>query len=412
MRVGGRLGLVNQLRLLATRGRYRRDAVLIIKGTIPAEQGHGYLTLLSRELHRNLRAGGYRALRSTFVERDNPASAAQYRRTGGRPLHGYTFYRAGAGDVGRGVAAPGSELSGARPAPTTPSHGSCATATDEVAAGIRPGALPDSDPTGRDLFLSLGAFVETCLIVAADAGLPVRPDRAPGRTKATSRWSGRARSGRVRHAVHGRPTSRRAVGPRAATRPAASRPRCSAELGAGLAARALQRARADGWPRRTGGCSATPGRWRTAGMAAPVPATPALPPGRADRPGPGDVPSRGERGSGGPCAASRDPVLRGGLPAQLAAAAAGCCATTAACSCSALAGGERTAGGSRPAGACSGSGSPWPARARRAPAEPAPRLPGHGRPHGPDRVGALPLAVFRVGRPRAEPVRSARLPAG
>ncbi|MFF5216538.1 nitroreductase [Micromonospora sp. NPDC000442] len=31
--------------------------------------------------------------------------------------------------------------------------------------------LPAADPTGRDLRLSLGAFVETCLIVAADAGL-------------------------------------------------------------------------------------------------------------------------------------------------------------------------------------------------------------------------------------------------
>jgi len=39
-------------------------------------------------------------------------------------------------------------------------------------------ALPISDPTGRDLRLGLGAFVETCLIVCADAGLPVefRPD--------------------------------------------------------------------------------------------------------------------------------------------------------------------------------------------------------------------------------------------
>ena len=90
--VGGRLGIVNQLRLLATRRRYRRDAVLVIKGTVPDEQGHGYLTLLSRELHRGLAAGGYRSLRSTFVERDNPASAAQYRRAGGRPLHGHTFY--------------------------------------------------------------------------------------------------------------------------------------------------------------------------------------------------------------------------------------------------------------------------------------------------------------------------------
>lgn len=92
MRFCGRLGPVHQLRLLLTRRRYRRDAVLVIKGTVPAEQGNGYLTLLSRELHRNLRAGGYRSLRSTFVERDNHASAAQYRRMGGRPLHGYTFY--------------------------------------------------------------------------------------------------------------------------------------------------------------------------------------------------------------------------------------------------------------------------------------------------------------------------------
>ncbi|MEU8283933.1 hypothetical protein AB0C01_06295 [Micromonospora sp. NPDC048905] len=95
MRVGGRLGVRNQLRLLATRGRYRRDAVLIIKGTVPDEQGNGYLTLLSRELHRNLARNGYRTLRSTFVERTNVASAAQYRRAGGRPLHGYTFYERG-----------------------------------------------------------------------------------------------------------------------------------------------------------------------------------------------------------------------------------------------------------------------------------------------------------------------------
>jgi hypothetical protein len=92
MAVGGRLGVLDQLRLLAVRRRYRRDAVLVIKGTVPDEQGNGYLTLLSRELHRGLRAGGYRTLRSTFVEHGNPASAAQYRRAGGRPLHGHTFY--------------------------------------------------------------------------------------------------------------------------------------------------------------------------------------------------------------------------------------------------------------------------------------------------------------------------------
>ncbi|GIM91873.1 hypothetical protein [Paractinoplanes toevensis] len=50
-------------------------------------------------------------------------------------------------------------------------------AEDEVTVHWDPDrALPDSDPTGRDLFLSLGAFVETCLIVATDAGLAVRAD--------------------------------------------------------------------------------------------------------------------------------------------------------------------------------------------------------------------------------------------
>ena len=96
MRTGGRLGPIQQLRLLATRSRYRRDAVLVIKGTVPGAQGQGYVTLLSREVHRHLEAGGYRTLRSTFVEHDNEASAASYRRAGGKPLHGYTFYQRGA----------------------------------------------------------------------------------------------------------------------------------------------------------------------------------------------------------------------------------------------------------------------------------------------------------------------------
>ncbi|GIJ34546.1 GNAT family N-acetyltransferase [Micromonospora sediminimaris] len=90
--VRGDLHPVNQVRLLATRRRYRREAVLIVKGVLPQYQGRGYQRLLSTHLHRNLHAAGYTTLRSTYVGRDNPASAAQYRRLGGRPLHGYTFY--------------------------------------------------------------------------------------------------------------------------------------------------------------------------------------------------------------------------------------------------------------------------------------------------------------------------------
>ncbi|MFI5836187.1 GNAT family N-acetyltransferase [Micromonospora sp. NPDC051300] len=92
VRVRGDLNPVNQLRLLATRRRHRREAVLIIKGVRPDFQGRGYQRLLAAHLHHNLHAGGYTTLRSTWVGRDNPASAAPYRRLGGRPLHGYTFY--------------------------------------------------------------------------------------------------------------------------------------------------------------------------------------------------------------------------------------------------------------------------------------------------------------------------------
>ncbi|RQW96206.1 nitroreductase [Micromonospora chalcea] len=74
--------------------------------------------------------------------------------------------------------------------------------------------LPAGDPTGRDLRLSLGAFVETCLIVAADAGLRLdwaadhdesdrrvgrlRPARQPFRTpfRAADVWDRRTHRGR------------------------------------------------------------------------------------------------------------------------------------------------------------------------------------------------------------------------
>lgn len=92
-RTGGRMRLIEQIRLLAARSRYRDDAILVIQGTRPDLQGRGILTLLSRQLQANLAAGGYRRLRSTFVGRDNPASARQFARFGGRPLHATTFYR-------------------------------------------------------------------------------------------------------------------------------------------------------------------------------------------------------------------------------------------------------------------------------------------------------------------------------
>ncbi|WP_199424100.1 hypothetical protein [Actinotalea solisilvae] len=92
-RARGRLGPLRQLELLATRGRYREEAVLVIQGTAPERQGRGVLTLLSRELHAALARNGYSRLRCTMIGRDNPGSARQLERFGGRPLHGTTFYR-------------------------------------------------------------------------------------------------------------------------------------------------------------------------------------------------------------------------------------------------------------------------------------------------------------------------------
>lgn len=97
-KINGNLNLPNQLRLLLTRNRYRREAILVIKGTVPAEQGKDYMRLLNRELLRNLRAAGYQTGRGTFIEAENTASSSQADRMGGEPLHGVTFY-------GRDVAA-------------------------------------------------------------------------------------------------------------------------------------------------------------------------------------------------------------------------------------------------------------------------------------------------------------------
>jgi hypothetical protein len=90
--VNGDLGLLNQLRLLLTRKRYRREAILVIKGTIPSEQGRGYMRLLNRELLRNLVEGGYHTLRGTFIETENVASSSQAENMSGAPLHGVRFY--------------------------------------------------------------------------------------------------------------------------------------------------------------------------------------------------------------------------------------------------------------------------------------------------------------------------------
>ena len=85
----------------------------------------------------------------------------------------------------------------------------------EVRIGADPArSLPDSDPTGRDLALGLGAFVESYLIVAAEAGLAV--DAVTG---ARAGRAARAGAAGVRHPVHRRGSCRPGGSPGAGSRP-------------------------------------------------------------------------------------------------------------------------------------------------------------------------------------------------
>ncbi|MFF4875281.1 hypothetical protein [Micromonospora sp. NPDC000668] len=61
---------------------------------------------------------------------------------------------------------------------------------DEIIIGVDPARrLPDSDPTGRDLALGIGAFVETCLIVSAELGLTVTAAPGPRLIPAANRYA-------------------------------------------------------------------------------------------------------------------------------------------------------------------------------------------------------------------------------
>ena len=92
-RSGGRMGVRERWQLRAHRRELRGEAVLVFQGARPDAQGKGIVTLLSRRLHANLDDLGCTRLRSTNVGRENPASARQFSRFGGRPLHATAYYR-------------------------------------------------------------------------------------------------------------------------------------------------------------------------------------------------------------------------------------------------------------------------------------------------------------------------------
>ncbi|WP_394255359.1 hypothetical protein [Pseudoclavibacter helvolus] len=91
-RSSGRIGLRQLLEIWRQR-KEPREAVLTIQGTTPEGRGRGISTLLGRTVGEALIEGGYTALRSTYIGRDNPASARQLGRMGGKALHETVFYR-------------------------------------------------------------------------------------------------------------------------------------------------------------------------------------------------------------------------------------------------------------------------------------------------------------------------------
>ncbi len=90
--VNGNLSLFNQIRLVATQKRYRREAIILIGGVVPNCEGQGYLRLLMRQVFRNLRSGGYDTVRTTSIERDNPTARGSFLKMKGRVLHDLAYY--------------------------------------------------------------------------------------------------------------------------------------------------------------------------------------------------------------------------------------------------------------------------------------------------------------------------------
>ncbi|MGO2749536.1 MAG: hypothetical protein ACTIA6_05755 [Pseudoclavibacter sp.] len=91
-RSSGRIGPRQLLEIWRHR-KEPREAVLTIQGTAPEARGRGISTLLGRTVGEALIEGGYAALRSTYIGRDNAASARQLTRMGGQELHQTVFYR-------------------------------------------------------------------------------------------------------------------------------------------------------------------------------------------------------------------------------------------------------------------------------------------------------------------------------
>jgi hypothetical protein len=285
-------------------------------------------------------------------------------------------------------------------------------AADEVRIDVDPArSLPGSDPTRRDLSLGIGAFVESCLIVASGLGLPVRAEVECGADGApVARIV--AAPDVYRTPFTGRDVVERRVA-RGRYEPGPVADDVVVELGPGVVALpgsllARDLVAADRWMFATPVAAQELEEWVRLRSGHPRYRLDGL----TDR---ALVLSRVE--AGGLASAlrvlRRVPVSRRLLPALLANAGRGLLRGPGSVLVLTASPGEEGVAGRLAAGRR--LQRTWLTLARRGLAVhplsqliDCPTTAARLR----DRVGAEPLAVFRVGRPLGEPVRSARLPVG
>ncbi|MGI8858361.1 MAG: GNAT family N-acetyltransferase [Thermomicrobiales bacterium] len=151
-----------------------RDAVIVIIGVQRQLQGQGIMRVLQAELVRALRRRHYRTLTITWIADVNDKSRATAVALGGRPWHRLTLYEGPIGRGGEPETYP-AWLDGARIAPSahnTQPWRFAPLADGHIVVRWDPArTLPVSDPTSRDLYLGLGAAVESARLRAAGAGV-------------------------------------------------------------------------------------------------------------------------------------------------------------------------------------------------------------------------------------------------
>lgn len=172
-RMNGSMGPRALITFLTGKSRVR-DAVIIIIGVQRQLQGQGIMRVLQAELVHALRRRHYRTLTITWIADVNDKSRATATALGGRLWHRLTLYEGPIGESDAPETYP-AWLLGAQGAPSahnTQPWRFAPLGDGRVAVRWDPArSLPVSDPTRRDLFLGLGAAVESARLRAAAAGL-------------------------------------------------------------------------------------------------------------------------------------------------------------------------------------------------------------------------------------------------